>query len=175
MPVDSEKEISKMWRALHNTQNEIGKTYYRWRKVAIEFAGDDVKPVDVALRAAEVFGKDIGKSLLPRMNWLKGEEGFLMNLAGALAGLWNTEGGLATVEKGENPAEIFIKCTRDPWPTWAKEYGAPMEEIALCRERMVQTILEDISVFMNVPLKIELQKAISRGEGETVMRLSKVA
>jgi hypothetical protein len=49
-----------------------------------------------------------------------------------------------------------------------------MEEIALCRERMVQTILEDISVFMNVPLKIELQKAISRGEGETVMRLSKV-
>ena len=173
MPVDTEKEISKMYRTLHSTQTEIGKTYYRWRKVAIEFAGENTKPLDVALRAAEVFGRDIGKSLLPRMNWLKGEEGFLMNLAGALAGLWNTEGGLATVEKGENPAEIFIKCTRDPWPTWAKEYGAPMEEIALCRERMYQTILEDVGVFMNVPLKIELQKAISRGEGETVMRLSK--
>lgn len=173
MPVDSEKEITRIWRVLHSTQDEIGKTYFRWRKVAIEFAGDNVKPLDVALRAAEVFGKDIGKSLLPRMNWLKGEEGFLMNLAGALAGLWNTEGGLATVEKGANPAEFFIKCSRDPWPTWAKEYGAPMEEIALCRERMYQTILEDVSVFMNVPLKIELKKAISRGEGETVMRLYK--
>jgi hypothetical protein len=174
MPVDTEKEVSKMHRTLHSTQNEIGKTYYRWRQVAIEFAGDNAKPLDVSLRAAEVFGKDIGKSFLPRMNWLKGEEGFLMILARSLAGLWNTEGGLATVEKGENPAEIFIKCTRDPWPTWAKQYGAPMEEVALCRERMYQAILEDVGLFMNVTLKIELQKAISRGEGETVMRLSKV-
>ena len=81
MPVDTEKEISKIHKALHSTQNEIGKTYYRWRQVAVEFAGEGVKPLDVALRAAEVFGKDIGKSLLPRMNWLKGEEGFLMILA----------------------------------------------------------------------------------------------
>jgi hypothetical protein len=49
-----------------------------------------------------------------------------------------------------------------------------MEEVALCRERMYQAILEDVGLFMNVTLKIELQKAISRGEGETVMRLSKV-
>jgi hypothetical protein len=173
MPVDPEKEINKIHRTLQSTQNEIGKTYYRWRKVAIEFAGEKAKPLDVALRAAEIFGRDIGKSFLPRMNWLKGEEGFLMILARSLAGLWNTEGGLATVEKGENPGELLIKCTRDPWPTWAKEYGAPMEEIALCRERMYQTILEDVSLFMNVPLKIELQKAISRGQGETVMKLSK--
>jgi hypothetical protein len=173
MASDAEKEISKLWRALHSTQNEIGKTYYRWRQVAVEFAGDSAKPLDVALRAAEVFGKDIGKSFLPRMNWLKGEEGFLMNLARALAGIWITEGGIATVEKGENPGEIFIKCTRDPWPTWAKEYGVPMEEVALCRERMYQAILEDVSVFMNVPLGIELQKAIPRGQGETVLRLYK--
>ena len=71
MPVDAEKEITKLWRALHSAQNEIGKTYYRWRQVAVEFAGDGAKPLDVALRAAEVFGKDIGKSLLPRMNWLR--------------------------------------------------------------------------------------------------------
>ena len=56
MPVDTEKEISKMHKTLHSTQNEIGKTYYRWRQVAIEFAGEDTKPLDVALRAAEVFG-----------------------------------------------------------------------------------------------------------------------
>jgi hypothetical protein len=173
MPVDAEKEITRLWKALHSAQGEIGKTFYRWRQVAVEFAGDDVKPLDVGLRAAEVFGKDIGKSILPRMNWLKGEEGFMMILGKTLAGLWITDGGLATVEKGENSAEIFIKCTRDPWPTWAKEFGVPMEEVALCRERMYQSILEDVSVFMNVPLKIELEKAIARGHGETVFRLSK--
>jgi hypothetical protein len=173
MPVDAEKEITRLWKALHSAQDEIGKTYYRWRQVAIEFAGDDVKPMDVALRAAEVFGKDIGKSILPRMNWLKGEEGFMMILARALAGLWINDGGNANVEQGESPGEIFIKCTRDPWPTWAKEFGVPMEEVAVCREKMYQSILEDVSVFMNIPLGIELQKAISRGQGETVMRLYK--
>jgi hypothetical protein len=174
MPVDAEKEITKLWRALHGAQAEIGKTYYRWRQVAVEFAGDDVKPLDVGLRAAEVFGKDIGKSFLPRMNWLKGEEGFMLILGKALAGLWVNDGGLATVEKGETPGEIIIKCTRDPWPTWAKEFGVPMEEVALCRERMYQSILEDVSVFMNISLAIEMQIAIPRGQGETVLRLYQV-
>ena len=137
------------------------------------FAGADTKPIDVALRAAEVFGKDIGKSILPRMNWLKGEEGFMMILGKSLAGLWNADGGRATAEKGENAGEVFIKCSRDPWPSWAKQFGVPMEEVALCRERMYQAVLEDVSVFMNIPLKIELQKAIPRGQGETVLRLYK--
>jgi len=173
MPVDAEKEITKLYRALHSAQDEIGKTFYRWRQVAVEFAGADANPQDVALRAAEVFGKDIGKSILPRMNWLKGEEGFMMILGKALAGLWNTDGGRATAEKGENPGEVFIKCSRDPWPSWAKQFGVPMEEVALCRERMYQSVLEDVSAFMNISLKIELQKAIPRGQGETVLRLYK--
>ena len=173
MPVDSEKEITKLYRALHSAQDEIGKTFYRWRQVAVEFAGADANPQDVALRAAEIFGKDIGKSILHRMNWLKGEEGFMMILGKSLAGLWNTDGGRAIAEKGENPGEVFIKCSRDPWPSWAKQFGVPMEEVALCRERMYQAVLEDVSVFMNIPLKIELQKAIPRGQGETVLRLYK--
>ena len=57
MPVDAEKEIAKIWRAMHSAQDEIGKTYYRWRQVAVEFAGEGAKPLDVALRAAEVFGE----------------------------------------------------------------------------------------------------------------------
>jgi len=173
MPVNVEKELSQSWKRLHGAQAEIGKTFYRWRQVALEFAGDEVAPLDVSLRAAEIFGKDISKSFLPRLNWLKGEEGFMLILGKALAGLWNTDGAIATVEKGENPSEIFIKCSRDPWPTWAKEFGVPMEEVALCRERMYQSILEDVGAFMNIPLKVEMQKAISRGQGETVMRLYK--
>jgi len=173
MSFDAEKEISRLWKSLHAAQDQIGKTYYRWRQAALELAGDDVDPLDVGLRAAEVFGRDIGKSLLPRLNWLKGEEGFLLNLGRALAGLWITDGGLAAAEKGEKAGEVLIRCTRDPWPTWAKQYGVSMNEVALCRERMLQTILVDVGVFFNIPLKIEMQKAIPKGQGMWLFRLYK--
>jgi hypothetical protein len=173
MPVNAEKEISKLWRGLHAAQDEIGKTYYRWREVALELAGPDANPLDVGLKAAERMGVDIGKSLLPRLNWLKGEEAFMMNLGKQLAGMWANDGAICTVEQGENPLEILIRCTRDPWPTAAKEYGVPMEEVALVRERLFQTILLDASVFFNTELRIEMLKAIPRGEGEWLFRLYK--
>ena len=173
MPVNTEKDITRLWKNLHNAQGEICKTYYRWREVALEFAGPDVKPLDVGLKASEIMGKDIGKSFLPRLNWLKGEEAFMMNLGKAIAGIWMTEGGIASVEKGENPGDVFIKCTRCPWPTAAKEFGVPMEEVALCREKLFQTILEDVNIFFNISLKIEMLKAIPRGEGLYLLRLYK--
>ena len=173
MPVNAEKEITKLWRNLHNAQSEICKTFYRWREVAIEVAGPDVKPLDIALKAAEMMGKDIGKNFLPRLNWLKGEETFMMNLGRALAGIWVMEGGTAMADKGENSGEVFIRCTRCPWPTAAKEFGVPMEEVALTRERLFQAILEDVNVFFNINLKIEMLKAIPRGEGEYLLKLYK--
>jgi len=173
MSFNAQKEVSKLWKNMHGAQSEVGKTFYRWRKVALDIAGPDADAKEVSLRAAEVFGKDIGKSLLPRLNWLKGEEGFLLNLGKAYANVWNTDGAVATVEKGENPGEVFIKCTRDPWPTYAKEFGVPMEEVALYRERLFQTILDDVSVFFNIKLNIEMQKAIPRGQGMWLMRLYK--
>ena len=91
-------------------------------------------------------------------------------VAGGSAGM---AAAVAAAEKGENPGEVFIKCTRDPWPTAAKEFGVPMEEVALTRERLYQTILEDISVFLNTRVKVEMLKAIPRGQGETIMRLYK--
>jgi len=174
MSFDAEKQISTLWKSLHGAQTENGKTFYRWRRVALDLAGPDADPLEVTLGAAEVFGKDIGKSFLPRLNWLKGEEAFIFNLGRSFAGLWNTEGAVATVEKGENPGEVLIKCTRDPWPTFAKEYGVPMEEVALYRERLFQSILTDICVFFNINLKIEMLKAIPRGQGMWLMRLYKV-
>ena len=173
MPVNAENEITKLWRTLHNMQAENCKTFYRWREVALEVAGPDSDPMDVAMKAAEMMGKDIGKGFLPRLNWLKGEDAFMLNLGRSLAGLWNTEGGLATAEPGENPGEVFIKCTRCPWPTAAKEFGVPMEEVALSRERLFQTILEDVNVFFNINLNIEMLKAIPRGEGIYLFRLYK--
>ena len=173
MPVHAEKEITRLWRSLHSAQSEICRTYYRWRGVAVELAGPDAKPSDVALKAAEFMGKDIGKGLLPRLNWLKGEEAFLLNLGNALAGIWANEGGMAFAEKGESPGDVMITCTRDPWPSIAKEYGVPMEEVALTRERLFQSALDDVSVFFNIPLAIDMQKAIPRGEGIYVFRLYK--
>ena len=173
MSFNAEKEIASLWKNLHAAQTEVGKTFYRWREVALEMAGPGADPTEVSLKAAEVFGRDIGKSLLPRLNWLKGEDAFLLNLGRAYAGLWNTEGAVATAEAGPEPGEVIIKCTRDPWPTYAKEFGVPMEEVALFRERLFKTILEDVSVFFNVKLDIEMQKAIPRGQGVWLMRLYK--
>jgi len=173
MPVNAEKEISKLWRNLHAAQGEIIRMYYRMREVALAVAPTGTDPMALGLKAAEMMGKDMGKNLIPRLNWLKGEEGFLMQLGGALAGIWNTEGGLAGVEPGETPGEVFIRCTRCPWPGTAKDFDVSMEEVALSRERMFQAMLEDISVFFNIPLKLEMLKAIPRGHGFYLLRLSK--
>jgi hypothetical protein len=48
-----------------------------------------------------------------------------------------------------------------------------MEEVALSREKLFQSIIEDVSIFFNIPLKIEMLKAIPRGHGETVLKLYK--
>ena len=141
--------------------------------MALELAGPDARPLDVDLKAAERMGVDIGKSFLPRLNWLKGEDAFLMNLGRQLAGIWAVEGAIVNVEQSENPSEVLIRCARDPWPTTAKEYGVPMEEVALVREKLFQTILIDVSVFFNIDLRIEMIKAIPRGEGEWLFRLYK--
>ena len=173
MPVNAEKEITKLWRNLHSAQDEICKTYYRWREVALELAGPDAKALDVGLKAAELMGVDLGKGFLPRLNWLKGEEDFIMKLGRQLAGTWAVEGAIVRVEKGEKATEVLIRCTRDPWPTSAKEYGVPMEEVALVREKLFQTMLLDVCVFFNTEMRIEMLKAIPRGEGQWLFRLYK--
>jgi hypothetical protein len=171
MPVNATKEITTLWRNLHGAQDEICKTFFRWRQAALAVAGPGAKPLEVAMKAAEIFGMEIGKSFLPRLNWLKGQEAFMQTLAGLLAGSWATEGAVTQIEKGEKSNEFIIKCTRDPWPSFAKDYGVPMEEVALTREKIFQTILEDVSVFFNIRLGIEMIKAIPRGHGLYIFRL----
>jgi len=173
MSFNAEKEITKLWKNLHTAQDEIGKTYYRWREAALQLAGSDVKPLDVSLKQAEVMGMEIGKSLLPRLNWLKGEEVWLMNLAKNIAGNWINHGAIVDVENGGNPFEVLITWKRCPWPTFAKEYGVDMEEDVLCCDRILQTILKDVNEFFNTDYTIETLKAIPRGEGECLRRLSK--
>ena len=173
MPFDAEKEVTRLWRSLHGAQSEIGKTHYRWRKVAIELAGPDSDPREVGLRAAEITGAEIGRTMLPRLNWLKGEEAWLQGLAKAIAANWTKQGALVTLEKGESGTEVFIKWTRCPWPTYAKDYGASMEDDVLCCDRILETLLQDVNLFFNVNYKIETLKAIPRGQGACIRRLYK--
>src|SRR5512139_1844787 len=106
MSFDAEKEISKLWGNLHSAQDEIGRTWHRWRQAALEMAGPSAKSLDVSLKAAEVTGREIGKSFLPRLNWLKGEEAWLMSLANGYAGQWVNQGAVVKVEKGGKPFEM---------------------------------------------------------------------
>jgi len=173
MPVDAEKEITRLWKSLHGAQGEIGRTYYRWRKAALALAGPGAEPLQVGLRTAEVIGAEIGRSLLPRLNWLKGEEAWLQSLAGAIAAHWTSHGAVVKLAKGENGTEVRIEWTRCPWPSFAKEYGVDMEEDVLCCDRILESILEDVNLFFNVNYRIETLKAIPRGQGCCVRRLYK--
>jgi len=163
-----------LWRNLHIAQGEIGRTWFRWREAALDIAGPDANPLEISLKAAEVTGREIGKALLPRLNWLKGEEAWLMNLANNLANQWINHGAIVKVEKMGNPFEVFIKWERCPWPTFAKEYGVKMQEDLLGCDRILQSILSDVNIFFNVNYKIETLKAIPRGEGMCLRRLYKV-
>jgi hypothetical protein len=173
MAFNAEKEITKLWRNLHGAQDEIGKTWYRWRQAALEIAGPKSDPMEVSLKAAEITGREIGKASLPRLNWLKGEEGLVMTLAKNIAGHWNAQGALVNLKPGENPFEIFITWERCPWPTYAKEYGVEMEEDVRFCDRILESILPDVNVFFNVDYKIETLKAIPRGQGVCLRRLYK--
>jgi hypothetical protein len=174
MSFNAEKEISRLWKSLQGAQDEIGKTYMRWREAALEIAGPDADPLQVSLKAAEIMGVEIGKSLLPRLNWLKGEEAWVMMLAKAYAGQWAKQGAIVKVEPGDNPFEAFIRWERCPWPTFAKEYNVSMEEDVLCCDKIIQSVLKDVNVFFNVNYAIETVKAIPRGQGCCLRRLYKV-
>jgi hypothetical protein len=173
MSFDAEKEISKLLGDLHMAQSEIGRTYFRWRKTALELAGPNANPLDVSLKAAEIIGAELGKAALPRLNWLKGEEVWMRSLAGGMAAQWIMQGAIVRIDKGQSPNEIFIKWERCPWPTYAKEYGVKMEEDVLVCDRMLQSILPDVNAFFNVNYKIETLKAIPRGQGVCLRRLYK--
>ena len=173
MSFDAEKEVSRLWRSLHGAQSEIGRTYYRWRKAALALAGPDVSSLDVGLATSQVIGEEIGRGLLPRLNFLKGEEAWLQGLARSIAAHWGNQGAIVSVEKGESGSEIFIRWTRCPWPTYAKDYGASMEEDVLCCDKILESLLEDVNLFFNVKYEIETQKAIPRGQGVCLRRLYK--
>lgn len=98
----------------------------------------------------------------------------LMGLAQNYAGQWINQGALVKLEKGEKPFEVFLKWERCPWPTYAKEYGVPMEEDVRCCDKILQSVLQDVNIFFNVRYNIETLKAIPRGHGVCLRKLYEV-
>ncbi len=173
MPVDTEKEISRLHNALSLSQGVTKSTHYQWRRTALELAGPNVNPIDVTLKFWEIAGKDIAKNFLSALSILKGEETLMMNLARALAATGIANGAVVKVEKGESPDEIWLKWERDPWPIFAKRYGASMEEDLLGADKFLQTIVSEVNLFFNTNFKLETLKAIQKGDSTTLRRLYK--
>lgn len=173
MPVDVEREITRLHGALGGAQGVIKSTFYEWRQTALELAGPEANPLDIVLRFWEVAGKDVAGNFLPAMNMAKGEEAFMVNLARALAGTGIANGAVVKVEKGENPNEVFIRWERCPWPTFAKRYGASMEEDLQGCDQFLRTIVGEVNRFSNTNFKLETLQAIPRGEGVCLRRLYK--
>ena len=171
MAVDPEKEISSLWNALRGAQGATRRTFYQMREAAIECAGPNANPFDTGVRCWELMGKETGKSYLPRMNLLKGEEGLLMSVARAFQGLWSTNGAVVEIQKGDNASEVLVTWNRCPWPTSAKEYGASMKEDLTGCDRYLQAFIDEVNAFLGTDLKIETQKAIPSGDGVCLRRI----
>lgn len=174
MTFNAEKEITTMWRSLRGAQRDIGQTWYRWRNAIAELGNENINPRDVSYKAAEIYGDEFGHSILPRINWLKGEEGFLKGLCGNIVGEWKKQGALVEVKPGDQQFEAYLIWTRCPWPTYCNQYGVAMEEDVSNCDCILKSLLIPINKFFGVNYNIETLKAIPRGQGQCLRRLYKV-
>jgi len=174
MSFNAEKEITTMWKAMQGAQKDIGMIWYRWRKAVAETGNGNISPKELSLKAAEIYGDELGHGFLPRLNWLKGEEGFLKGLCGNIIGEWKKQGALVEVKPGDKPFEAYLIWTRCPWPTYCNQYGVDMEEDVQNCDQILQSILVPVNKFFGVNYSIETLKAIPRGQGQCLRRLYKV-
>lgn len=168
-PFDAEAEITKLWAKCQGAQDEIRRAFYTARAAAIDSAGDGADEMAIGLKQWQFRGHDAAKSYFPRINLTKGS--LAEQVGQLLVGTWRTQGAVVRLQKSENPDECFVVWDRCPWPTAAKNYGAPMaEDVGGC-DLMLQTAVADVALFIGRTIKIETTKAIPRGEGKCVRRI----
>jgi hypothetical protein len=170
MPVDPEKEIRKLMTKYEALQNINRATWYEWRAAAIECARPEFKPMDLVLKAWEVVGHDTAKAYFGMLDVSKSS--FLEDIAKCIVQSSIMMGENAKIIKSEEPNEVFVQWDRCPWPEFARRYDAPMEEDVQGCDKWFQTVIEDINQLFNTKVKLETQKAIPRGDGVCIRRLS---
>ena len=170
MPIDSEKEIRKLMTKFEALQNINRATWYEWRQAAIECARPEFKPLELVLKAWEVVGHDTAKAYFNMLDLSKPT--FLEDIGKCIVQSSTMMGENAKIVKGNGPNEVFIQWDRCPWPEFARRYQVPMEEDVLGCDKWFQTVIEDVNQLFNTNVKLETQKAIPRGDGVCVRRLS---
>jgi hypothetical protein len=170
MPVDPEKEIRKLMTKYEALQNINRATWYEWRAAAIECARPEFQPIDLVLKAWEVVGHDTAKAYFGMLDVSKSS--FLEDIAKCIVQSSIMMGENAKIIKSEKPNEVFVQWDRCPWPEFARRYDAPMEEDVQGCDKWFQTVIKDINQLFNTKVKLETQKAIPRGDGVCIRRLS---
>jgi hypothetical protein len=170
MPVDPEKEIRTLMSKFEALQNINRATWYEWRQAALEYARPDVEPLELVLKAWEVVGHDTAKAYFGMLDVSKPT--FIEDIAKCIVMSSTMMGENAKIVKSDNPNEVFVQWDRCPWPEFARRYDVPMEEDVLGCDKWFQTVIEDINQLFNTKVTLETQKAIPRGDGACVRRIS---
>lgn len=167
--VDSEREIRKLLAKFEGLGNITRATWYEWREAAMACA-PGLKPLDLVLKAWEVVGHDTAKAYFTALDVSKPT--FLEDIAKCIVGSSTIMGEDAKLVKGAHEGEIYVQWDRCPWPEFARRYKAPMEEDVLGCDKWFQTVIEDINELFNTEVRLETLKAIPRGDGICLRRLS---
>ncbi len=170
MPVDTEREIKKLMTKFEALQNINRATWYEWRQAAIECARPEFKPLDLVLKAWEIVGHDTAKAYFGMLDVSKPT--FLEDIGKCIVMSSTMMGENAKIVKSEKPNEVFIQWDRCPWPEFARRYKVPMEEDVLGCDKWFQTVIEDINQLFNTKVTLVTEKAIPRGDGVCVRRLT---
>jgi len=165
-----EDELRKLLARFNTLANIERATWFEWRQAAIEYARPDVKPLDLVLRAWEIVGHDTALTYYNMLD--KTSKTFLEDVARCIVFSSLTMGENAKIVKAENPHEIYVRWDRCPWPEFARRYKVPMEEDVLGCDKWFQTVIADVNAFFNTKVKLETLKAIPRGDGMCLRRLS---
>ena len=170
MTVDSEKEIRKLIAKFEALGNITRATWFEWRQAAIDTARPEFTPLDLVLKAWEVVGHDTAKAYFNALDVSK--PSFLEDIGKCIVTSSTMMGEDAKIIEGENEDEVYVQWDRCPWPEFARRYGAPMEEDVAGCDMWFTTVIADINKLFNTNVTLETLKAIPRGDGICLRRLS---
>lgn len=170
MTVESEDEIRKLMTKFEALGNITRATWYEWREAAIECARPEFKPLDLVLKAWEVVGHDTAKAYFNMLD--KSKPSFVEDIGKCIVQSSTMMGEDAKILEDKKEGEIYVQWDRCPWPEFARRYGAPMEEDVLGCDMWFQTVIKDINALFNTNVKLETLKAIPRGDGVCLRRIS---
>jgi hypothetical protein len=170
MTVDPEKELRTLLNKFDALGNITRATWYEWRQAAIETARPEFTPLDLVLKAWEVVGHDTSKAYYHMLD--KSKPTYLEDIAKCIVMSSTMMGEDAELIKSDKEDEVFVQWNACPWPEFARRYGAPMEEDVLGCDMWFKTVIADLNELFNTKVKLETTKAIPRGDGICLRRIS---